>query len=92
MKFEDVLKRYHISPLQYEDGTLLRENDYIDLLKILNKYAYVKSKTGTDFKFLVPATLMKKIEFAEKNTLIPISEEDMMDILMEQNSNSVIES
>lgn len=91
MSFTDVLTRYHISPLMYEDGSLLRENDYVDLLRILTKYAYMKERKGVVISNDIKELLINKINYAEKNSLIPPSEEDIMDILLEQKSESVIE-
>ena len=90
MKFEDVLRRYHISPLTYDDGSSLKENDYINLLKMLYKYAFVKNKFGANIHLDIGESLLAKLSFVEKNSLIPLGEEEFMDILMEQKLEQVV--
>ena len=89
MKFTDVLKRYHISPLKYEDDRFLVERDYVDLFKILIKYFVIKS-SYEDVKKLFDE-LNRKKEFVLKNTLLDLSEEELIDVLMGQNTNVVID-
>ena len=89
MKFNDVLKRYHISPLKYDDEKPLNDNDYINLAKILTRFIAMKNETGTEINVSIPQSTLNKIGFVKKNTLIPISEEDLMDILMEQDTELV---
>ena len=89
MKFTDVLKRYHISPLKYEDDRMLVEKDYIDLFKILTKY-FVMKFSYEDIKKMFDE-LNKKKEFVLKNILLDLSEEELIDILMGQNTSVVID-
>lgn len=88
MKFTDVLKRYHIAPLKYDDNRILVEKDYLDLFKILMKY-FVMKFSFEDMKSMFDE-LSKKKEFTLKNMLLNLSEEEMIDILMGQNSNIVV--
>lgn len=86
MKFTDVLQRYHIAPLKYDDDKILDEKDYFELSKILHKYVFMKNKFDNNFlDFEVNENLVKKVEHTLKNSLMDLSEEDIMDILMEQN-------
>ena len=87
MKFKEYLKRYHISPLSYCNGEELEESDYIELLRMLVKYAYCKP---VKIDFSIKPEILKKIDFINKNSLIPPTEEDVMDVLMEQEQNIVI--
>ena len=89
MNFQDVLKRYHISPLKYEDNVLLNEKDYKDLYKMLTRYFVIK---GVSWNFLIQETndLQKKVERIFNNTLIPFTEEEMMDILTDQYEEAVL--
>lgn len=88
MKFTDVLKRYHIAPLKYDDNRILVEKDYLDFFKILMKY-FVMKFSFEDMKSMFDE-LSKKKEFTLKNMLLNLSEEEMIDILMGQNSNIVV--
>ena len=91
MRFVDVLRRYHISPLKYDDDVLLQEKDYIDLLKILVKYAVMKSEFGTQVNFQVEPRLLRKVESLKKNSIIEPEEVDVMDCLMETSESLVLE-
>lgn len=88
MKFADVLKRYHVSPLKYEDDRILVEKDYMDLFKMLMKYFVMKSSYDDMKKIL--DELSKKKEFTSKNILLELSEEEMIDVLMGQNTSIVV--
>lgn len=88
MKFTDVLKRYHISPLKYDDDRLLVEKDYFDLFKFLMKYFTMKMSYDEVHKLF--EELSRKKEFTLKNLLLEISEEEMMDILTGQNTSIVV--
>lgn len=89
MKFVDVLKRYHVSPLKYEDDRILVEKDYMDLFKMLMKYFVMKSSYDDMKKIL--DELSKKKEFTLKNILLELSEEEMIDVLMGQNTSIVVD-
>lgn len=89
MKFTDVLKRYHVSPLKYEDDRILVEKDYVDLFKMLMKYFVMKS-SYEDMKKIFDE-LSKKKEFTLKNILLELSEEEMIDVLMGQNTSIVVD-
>ena len=74
MQFKDVLKRYHISPLQYEDNTELNERDYYSLFVFLQKYYTIKALTDNKFKMPVvdDVSVQKVIKSMEKS-LLPLS-------------------
>ena len=42
MNFKEILQRYHVSPLQYDDGVELQESDYVDLYVVLMKYYFIR--------------------------------------------------
>ena len=85
MCFKEILKRYHISPLQYEDGVELGERDYYSLFLILQKYYTIKELN--DEKFTMPVvdkSLITKVQKDKEKSLLPLSEEEQMDIIMQQ--------
>ena len=89
MEFKDILRRYHISPLQYEDGVELNESDYMTLYQILGKYYAVNSYLNKR----VPKTdtnVLKKIENYCRRSLITPEVEDVMDVIMEQKGGKVL--
>ena len=90
MKFTDCLKRYHISPLNYNDGTELDERDYLELYKMLHRYFEMKELLLIKEKWQIDEYILDKIRATIKNSLIPMEEQDVMDILMEQKTNIVI--
>ena len=90
MKFVDVLRRYHISPLKYDDDVLLQEKDYMCLLKMLVKYAEMKKQFGPGINYEVDPRLFRKVEALKKNALFEPEEADVMDCLMEQTDSSVV--
>ena len=89
MEFKDILRRYHISPLQYDDGVELNESDYNTLYQILTKYYMVNSHLNKRVP-KVDSTIDKKIENYLTRSLIPLETEEIMDILMEQTDSKVI--
>ena len=89
MEFKDILRRYHISPLQYDDGVELNESDYNALYQILTKYYTVNSYLNKRVP-KVDSTINNKIENYLKRSLIPPETEEIMDILMEQTDSKVI--
>lgn len=89
MKFTDVLERYHISPLKYDDDTVLNEKDYLNLFQILLKYILVKNCMGEKIDTTINESLIKKMESAFKRALIPFSDFELLDILMEQKTEVI---
>ena len=90
MDFREVLRRYHISPLQYDDGVLLDEKDYYDLAVLLMKYYYSKQKLGCNSRIpKIPEALQKKVENHMKRSLFEVDIESIMDVLMEQGGNVI---
>lgn len=85
MCFKEILKRYHVSPLQYEDGVELDERDYYSLFLILQKYYTIKELN--DEKFKMPAVdefLINKVQKDKEKSLLPLTDEECMDIIMNQ--------
>lgn len=82
MTFKDMLKRYHISPLQYQDGLELEEKDYNDLYKMLLRYYAVRSLTENYEPPKIDKTLVEKMNKCFKSSLIPFEPEELFDILM----------
>lgn len=91
MDFKETLQRYHISPLQYDDGTELNEKDYNELATVLLKYYYAKQLMGNSFKMpKIPDNLMKRANQHIKRSLLEVDLESIMDVLMEQNGGNVL--
>ncbi|MBR6401841.1 MAG: hypothetical protein IKS48_00490 [Eubacterium sp.] len=91
MCFKEMLKRYHISPLQYADGEELSERDYFSLFTILQKYYTIKSMNDEKFNIpFVDKALIDKVSRNKEKSLIPLSDEECMDILMKQNIKEVL--
>lgn len=88
MKFVDILKRYHISPLKYEDDRILSEKDYRDFFVLLTKY-YASIDGFESIKSLFGEE-ERKILFLKKNSLLPVESEEVFDILMGQDISPVI--
>ena len=92
MTFKEILMRYHISPLQYQDGKELEERDYLDLFRIMLKYYAIRNVTE---KFDIPkvdGNLMKRVIKNYETSLIPFEPEELLDILMQkkgENENEV---
>ena len=85
MCFKEILKRYHISPLKYEDNVELGERDYLSLFIILQKYYTIKSMN--DERFTIPTideSLIIKVQKDKEKSLLPLSDEECMDIIMQQ--------
>ena len=78
MKFNEILRRYHVSPLKYEDGTELEEKDYRELYKILSKYYYIRGEL-----YKGDERLIRRLDSNVKNAIIPLEPEEQMDVLME---------
>lgn len=89
MEFKDILRRYHISPLQYDDGVELNESDYNSLYQILTKYYTVNSYLNKRVP-KTDVTINKKIEAYMKLSLIPPETEEIMDVLMEQTDSKIL--
>lgn len=90
MNVKEILQRYHVSPLQYDDGVELQESDYVDLYVLLMKYYFVKQRLGSGRVPKIPDNLINKVESHCKRSLLPITEEDCLDILMEQTGGKVL--
>ena len=91
MCFKEILKRYHVSPLQYEDGVELGERDYYSLFLILQKYYAVKELNDEKFKVpVVDESLIKKIQRDKEKSLLPLTDEECMDIIMNQKSKEYV--
>ena len=85
MCFKDILKRYHISPLKYDDNEELSERDYFSLYTILQKYYTIKALNDDKFKIpSVDEVLVQKVIKDKNKSLIPLTDEEQMDILMKQ--------
>lgn len=84
MKFIDVLRRYHISPLAYGDGSLLEEKDYMHLFKFLNCYMIMKGNFDISSLDKCNKQILERIKSLKKRLLIPLEEEEVMDIVMKQ--------
>ena len=83
MAFKEILKRYHISPLQYEDGKELTERDYLELFKFLMKYYCIRGIFDKNFVIpSVPMDSMDKVKRCAEKSLLPLTEEECLDILM----------
>lgn len=83
MCFSDVLRRYHLPQIQYVDGNEFDEKDYTYLFQYLFKYFSMKKYFKNTVQKDVREDIDKKIEFMRKNSLIPLSEEDVMDVFMD---------
>jgi len=90
MDFRETLKRYHISPLQYDDGVELNEIDYNSLFVILQKYFFAKNMLDSSRVPQIPDNLKHKAEVRCKKALLAPDLEDLMDILMEQEGGNVL--
>ena len=85
MCFKEILKRYHVSPLKYDDNTELGERDYFSLFVILQKYYTIKALNDEKFKIpVVDESLIVKVQKDKEKSLLPLSEEEQMDIIMQQ--------
>lgn len=90
MKFSEVLQRYHISPLSYIDGMALAERDYFELFKIYSKYIEMKRRFGKPIKYEIEKSVLNKVDYLTKNSIIELEEGDVMDVLMELNDKCVL--
>jgi len=91
MDFKETLQRYHISPLQYDDGVELQEKDYYELATVLLKYYYSKQLMGNTCKIpKIPEPLAKRANQHIKRSLLDVDLESIMDVLMEQTGGKVI--
>ena len=91
MQFKDILKRYHISPLRYEDNSELSERDYYSLFVFLQKYYMIKSITDNKFKMpVIDDSLIQKVIKSMEKSLLPLSEEECLDILMNQKTKEAV--
>ena len=85
MCFKEILRRYHISPLKYEDNEELSERDYFSLFIILQKYYTIKAMNDEKFKIpVVDESLIVKVQKDKEKSLLPLSDEECMDVLMRQ--------
>ena len=90
MDFKDILQRYHISPLKYDDNTLLTESDYFELSNMLLKYYYSKKILGCQKLPKISDKLINRVDNHCKRSLLDIELTDLMDILMEQEGGNVL--
>ena len=90
MEFKEILQRYHISPLMYEDGTKLTESDYFDLANMLLRYYYSKSLMDSQKLPRINDTLINRVKNYCNRSLLGIDLECLMDILMEQTGGNVL--
>ena len=90
MKFTDVLERYHISPLKYEDNTVLEEKDYSSLYDVLRKYFKMKKYLNNRVNEVCDSEITKKIDSLTKNSLIPATEEEIMDTLLNVSGKNIV--
>lgn len=89
MEFKELLQRYHVSPLRYEDGTELVEKDYKNLYLILKKYFIAQKMILNKDEPAISQNLISKAEKNNECSLISPDVEDIMDILMEQKGGIV---
>ena len=89
-EFREILKRYHISPLKYDDDVELSESDYGFLFAILSKYYVAKQQLGCRVPKVDETSIRNKIENYCKRTIIPPTIEELMDVLMNQNKGVVL--
>ena len=79
MEFNDVLMRYGISPLRYEDGKVLTEKEYAMLFRMWMNYRFCVA----DEKIFTPdKERMKRVMQSEKKMLFPLEETDKIDMMM----------
>ena len=90
MNVTELLRRYHIAPLKYEDGVELTDKDYFDLAGFLIRYFHAKKVMGFSKTPHIPDNLISRVERYMKQCLLDITIEDIMDILMEQKGGNVI--
>lgn len=90
MEFRDILQRYHISPLKYEDDSELAESDYYDLAGLLLRYYYAKNIVGCQKIPRINDTLIKRVQDHCKRSLLGVDIESLMDILTEQKGGNVL--
>lgn len=79
MNFCEVLQRYGLGKLCYEDGTPLSERDYAKLFSTWMGYKFV---TSNQVIFMPSKERMKRVYQTEKRMLFPLEDEDKMDIIM----------
>ena len=85
MQFREILKRYHVSPLKYEDNSELNERDYLSLFTLLQKYFCIKSIFDESFEMpSVSKESMDKVKRCAEKSLLPLTEEECLDILTRQ--------
>lgn len=90
MEFKEILQRYHISPLQYQDGVELNESDYFNLAELLLKYYYSKNIMGCTKIPKITDVLKKRVTNHCQRSLLGFELEDLMDILTEQTGGNIL--
>ena len=92
MKFKDCLRRYHIFPLQYEDGTELEENDYVELHKMLVNYTLVDEMLShkSRFTYVPDEKLVDKVNFLKNNSVLEFDGFEALDVLNGFENDSII--
>ena len=77
MRFRNILRRYGISPLRYEDNKELDEKDYKDLYILLTKYFYIQGNA-----YELEPELVSKLKNKISLAVIPLTDEEKLDILI----------
>lgn len=94
MDFKNILRRYHVSPLQYEDGVELDEKDYHILFNMYERYQCItlvlNNEPISEYYQLKFGELIAKVKSIQLNSIFPLTNEEIIDIIMEQNDSEVL--
>lgn len=91
MEFVDLLRRYHISPLSYEDGVLLDKKDYSILFDMFERYqTALKIINGEPINTVKFESEVKKIKNFNSNSLFSLTEEEIFDIMLNKEQQEVL--
>lgn len=81
--FTEQLKRYHISPLQYDNGLYLNEEDYKILYSLLQAY-FVSQENVKHIKSPgMNCDEITRVKRNEMSRIIKSSVEDLMDEILD---------
>lgn len=83
MTIRQLLQRYHISPLQYQDGVELNDKDYYSLFKFLLKWYYVNDPAITE----ISNKDKQQLDRLEAKAVIPVTAVDKFDYINKQISS-----
>lgn len=94
MEFKNVLRHYHVAPLQYEDGVELNDKDYKILFDMYERYQCVifilQNEPIPEYFQIKYNELLMKIKSIQMNSIFPLTEEEIIDIIMEKNDLEVL--